>query len=136
MATNFRASLPLRATELYFLAPKPDIFRFHIESLKKGGPLIALEGASNYPTALVEAQFARRPYLRLSRSEAAASTDAVMQWAEYERICWERVMQGTLVANAFMLRKSLIRKTNLAACVQKHMRRCPTSPLHGYDLGG
>lgn len=50
---------------------------------------------------------------------------AVLQWSDYEQLEWERVLGGELVANAYCVRKGLIRKAQLAFNIEKFLAKAP-----------
>ncbi|CEM16485.1 unnamed protein product [Vitrella brassicaformis CCMP3155] len=94
-------------------------------------PLYIHSGACNYRHDLVERCFSKRAsqMLRAPPDMRPSDPDVKLQWAEYELICWERVLKGELVCNAYPLRKNLIRKANLARCLNKYISKTPKSPL-------
>lgn len=52
-----------------------------------------------------------------------------LQWDEYETINWSRVLKGKLIANAYCIRKGLIRKGQLANNINKYRSKYPESIL-------
>jgi tubulin---tyrosine ligase len=54
----------------------------------------------------------------------------MLQWDDYDRMDWDKILNASWCANSYLLRKGLIRKANLAQYVQKHCRRYPDSILN------
>jgi hypothetical protein len=55
--------------------------------------------------------------------------DAKLHWREYEQLPWDRVADRSVVANAYCIRKALIRKSQLAFIVRKFVTKYPASSL-------
>ena len=55
--------------------------------------------------------------------------DVDVYWGEYERIDWNRVGLGEVVANCYCIRKGLIRKAQLAYTMRKWSAKHPTSEI-------
>lgn len=52
-----------------------------------------------------------------------------LQIDEYEEILWDEVLKGRLVANAYCVRKGLIRKANFATAMSRSMGKRPNAVL-------
>lgn len=106
----------------------------------------------DYSLPRLEAAFARRPWLRIVDWPAPprdAATPAAMEahearlveaeereggrpdveLCEYEEHDWSRVVAGNLLADAYVVRKGLQRKAQLAKYLNKYKRKHPDSPL-------
>lgn len=63
-------------------------------------------------------------------SEFECDWDGVtLQWDEFERVEWDRVLRGQFMANSYLVRKGLIRKAQLAFNLRKWAAKHPRSVL-------
>ncbi|KAJ1978739.1 tubulin--tyrosine ligase [Dimargaris xerosporica] len=119
---------------------------------KLAQPTVVLGLDEPYVRDILTAAFHARPEAwtvhQLPRTAADSSTDALkaldpspdtagplIHWLEYEAIDWDRVYQPTaeapwpLYANAYCIRKGLIRKAQMAYNVHKYVAKHPQSVL-------
>ncbi|GAA5865512.1 hypothetical protein JCM8547_001272 [Rhodosporidiobolus lusitaniae] len=52
-----------------------------------------------------------------------------LQWCDYDELDWDSVMDSRTLVNSYAIRKSLIRKSNLAHTIALFLSKNPSSPL-------
>ncbi|KAI9277659.1 tubulin-tyrosine ligase family-domain-containing protein [Sporodiniella umbellata] len=67
--------------------------------------------------------------IKVEEVEGVLDHPVDIQWLEYEWIDWDQVAQGKSLANAYCIRKGLIRKAQLAYNVTKYLSKHPSSLL-------
>lgn len=62
---------------------------------------------------------------RNEEPDVTTDSNVKLMWSDYEKIDWKRTLSGELTANAYFVRKGLIRKAQLAFNIEKFVKKNP-----------